>query len=176
MGVPQLASAEAAGWASAVGTFAAVVVALVLAQAEGRRRRRDAVDQSRGMSVLLLTGLIDWQHKIRQLAHHVKLKRRMAITESFDVEGGDILRIPPMLEARLEKLHVLGSAAVPLSRAVMGAAAAKRMEWAVRDAVKNYTGDNVEVMDVFQSTLEKAAADLLVAINLIGGALQAEDS
>jgi hypothetical protein len=167
--VPTLWSAEGAGWASAVGTSAAVVMALGLAQAESRRRRREAIEQARGMSLLLLLPLIDWQQQIRLLAHHVDQQRDMAITQSFDREGGETLKIPGLLDKRLERIHVLGAAAVPLSSAVYNAAIAKKMEWAVREAVRNYVGENIDVLESFRKTLLAACSDLTKAIELMSG-------
>lgn len=169
---PKLSSADAAAWASAIGTVAAVFVALGLALAEGRRRRLDAADQARGVSVLLLTTLVDWQRAIHRLASYVKHQRGMAITESFDEEGGDILRVPPLLERHLEKIHVLGAAAAPLSQGVIGAMYAKRMEHAVREAVKNYTGENVDVLEAFRLQLVKVSSELNEAIGIIAGNLK----
>lgn len=168
VGFPKLSSAEAAAWLSAFWTAAAVVVALGLALWDGRRRRADAADQALGVSVLLFTALVDWNNGIRRLAHHVKMQRKMAITESFHKEGGDVLKVPPVLEMHLERLHVLGPASVPLSQAVIGAMYAKRMEYAVREAVRDYQGDNVDVLEAFRIQLVKITDDLEKGIGLIG--------
>ena len=172
VGFPKLSSEGAAAWASAIWTAAAVFVAMGLALAEGRRRRLDAADQARGVSVLLFTTLVDWHQAIHRLAHHVKMQRGMAITQSFDDEGGDVLRVPALLEKHLEKLHVLGAAAAPLSQGVIGAMYAKRMEYAVQEAVRNYTGDNVDVLEAFRLQLVRVSNDLSEAIGIIGKNLQ----
>ncbi|MBB4126270.1 hypothetical protein GGR77_001560 [Xanthomonas translucens] len=119
------------------------------------------------MTVLLFTVLVDWHQGMCRVAHYVQMKRPQAITESFDEEGGDLLAVPAILEKHLERLYMLGPAAVPLSQAVVGALYAKRMEYAVREAVRDYRDENIQVLEVFRERLVSATDHLNQAIALM---------
>lgn len=58
---------------------------------------------------------------------------------------------------------------MPLSSAVYNVAIGKKMEWAVREALRNCAGENIDVLESFRETLLAACSDLTNAIDLMGG-------
>lgn len=121
--------------------------------------------------MLLFSTLVDWQAEIGNLAHAVKMQRPKVIEEGLSEEGRDVLRIPPLLEKHLERIHVVGAAAVPLSRAIISTMFARRMQTAVLIAIRDYQGENIEVVSAFRGQLLRAANDLGSAIESMGDGL-----
>ncbi len=171
LGIPQLWTPEAAGWASAVGTCGAVVVALGLALDEARRRRLDAADRARGVSVLLFPTLILWQSRIEMLARHVRKGRTQGVQESFGRDDDDVLAAPPLLQKYLETLYVLGPAAVPLSRVVVGCTFARGMRPRVIEDMQLRPGELTDAVVGFSHRLDEMAANISLAIERMGNYL-----
>lgn len=151
-------------WA-AVGTFFAAFMALRISLAEQCRRRQEAMDRALGLSTLLEPDIEDWLKGIRLLVNHVNAEHAQAITESFDPEGGDVLRVPTAIRENLHRIHELDEPARELSIAVTCAVAAKKMEPRVREALREGALDREVVLDLFRRHLGEAGGALMKASN-----------
>ncbi|MEN5271887.1 hypothetical protein [Stenotrophomonas lactitubi] len=151
-------------WA-AVGTFLAAFIALRIALSEQARRREEALDRALGLSTLLVPEIESWHVSIRGLVNHVGLDHAQAILESFEPEGGDVLRVPPMLRKHLHRIHELNAPARNLSMAVACAMSARQMESKVRAALRPDATDREEVLSLFLQHLGIAGGALVEASN-----------
>jgi len=151
-------------WA-AVGTFLAAYLALRIALGEQRRRRQESLDRALGMTTLLVEEIDDWLDNIRTLVHHVDKRHAVAIVESFEPEGGNILRVPPLIQKNLHRIHELDAPARELSIAVACVMDANRMKSKVRNAFKEGATDRDVVLDLFRSHLGTAGLSLVKASN-----------
>jgi hypothetical protein len=150
---------------SAIGTFLAVYVALRIALSEQIRNREAAVQRALGLSALLVPDIERWRQNIRQLVHHVEKERAQAIMESFDPDGGDILRVPDSVRENLHRIHDLNEPARDLSVAVACANAARAMRSKVESALRPDANDRQEVLNLFRDHLGSAGAALTKASN-----------
>lgn len=149
-------------WA-AVGTFLAAFIALRIALAEQARRREEALDRALGLSTLLVPEIESWHVSIRGLVNDVRLGHAQAVLESFEPEGGDVLKVPPMLRKHLHRIHELNAPARNLSKAVACAMSARQMESKVRAALRANATDRGKVLSSFLHHLETAEDALLEA-------------
>ncbi|MDR6674732.1 hypothetical protein [Xanthomonas sp. 1678] len=120
------------------------------------------------MLVLLFTTVVDWEKSLTKLAKLTEKRRAMAVLESFEEEGGDALRTPLTLDRYLERIHVVGPAAAPLSKAVISATFARRMEAEVREAFATPGAKSEQVLENFQMFVSVAADQLGIAIGQMG--------
>lgn len=104
-------------WA-AIGTIAAVVTALALANAESRRRKRDAYGRSMWIALALQPALTAWINRIQVLRKELESKRYAASLSVIQDKPDRFLKPPDtLIEMRLQ-VPELGEIAVPLAQGI----------------------------------------------------------
>lgn len=149
-------------WA-AMGTFLAAYLALRIALGEQRRRREESLDRALGLTTLLVPEIDGWLEKIRTLMGHVERGHAIAILESFEPEGGDVLRVPRLVQQHLHRIHELDAPARALSIAVACAMDAHSMKSKVRAALRQGATDRDAVLGLFRRHLATAGGSLVQA-------------
>lgn len=124
LGIPKLWSQEAAGWAAAIGTFAAVVISLHLARGQSRKEKLAQRSRARWVALELRHILASWRKRVA-FARWADAAMLYAIV----LEEGtrDPRPIPAELLALNSQLHELGDDATPIADAIWIARALQPM-------------------------------------------------
>ncbi|WP_155760482.1 hypothetical protein [Stenotrophomonas maltophilia] len=134
-GWPCLTQAEWASWVQAIGSIAAILIAIAIPATQhyiaARSRQREALDRSRSLGLQLLPHIqafVQRNNEIWANEHpddHVKDRGENSCL--LGPKAQLALEVPAAIESEVNRLHELGPAAEGLQRAVYNIARAKEL-------------------------------------------------